>query len=115
VLEEKLKHQFHHFRSCGCGTAEIADILRRVPKKIDGLLRDDVEVIGYGMLAVRRWSFIKWLIAVALSQVGHFIFIASWLRAHHGDLQNAFMLSVTMFAVLGAIVVFPDTWTLGEG
>jgi hypothetical protein len=105
-------HQFHHPWGCGCGTQAIVDILERIPKKISGRLPNEFQAKGYGMLAVRSWALHKWLIAVALSQIGPLIFLVRWLYAHPGDLQNAFMLSMSTLAILGAIVVFPDSWSL---
>jgi hypothetical protein len=64
------------------------------------------------MLAVRGWALHKWLIAVALSQIGPLIFLIRWLCSHPGDLQNAFMLSMSTLAALSAIVIFPDSWSL---
>jgi hypothetical protein len=112
TLECSLRHQFHHPRGCGCSADEIIRILQRIPTKINGKLRNNVQTNGYGMLAVRRWALHKWLIAVAISQLGPVIFLIRWLCSHPGDLQNAFMLSMSSLAVLAAIVAFPDSWNL---
>jgi hypothetical protein len=112
TLERSLMHQFHHPWGCGCGPKAITDILDRIPKKINGRLPDGFQARGYGMLAVRGWALHKWLVAVALSQIGPLIFLIRWLCSHPGDLQNAFMLSMSTWAALSAIVIFPDSWSL---
>ena len=106
-------HHFHNPR--GCGAEDVEDILSRIPKKIKGKLVNKYGIQGYGMQAVSGWALWKFILAVFISQIGPLGFAAKWLwGGHPGDLQNAFMVSMWVFAAMGSVVVVPDVWKLRE-
>lgn len=103
----------HHFHTTsGCGAQDIEDILKRLPKKVNGKLEMRFGAAGYGAYAVPGWAFWKLLTALVLTQIGPSIFAIRWLCGHPDDLQNAFILSFYSVALLNLVVVVPEIWSM---
>jgi hypothetical protein len=103
----------HHFHNPGsCGTQDIEDVIKRIPRKLNGRLEKKYGVLGYGMHALPGWAVWKLMVALFVSQIGPSVFCIRWLFGHSGDLQNAFSLSMYLLALLNIVVVVPDIWSL---
>lgn len=97
-LEEELRH---HFERGGCCTRYgRTDIIQRIPKKVPRKFDGRCGIEGYGMLAVNQLALWRWAVLVLLTQLGPGVFAIHWLLQHPGDLQNAFMPSGMILALL---------------
>jgi hypothetical protein len=108
-VEALLRHRLTESRWCRCGLrCKCENVLRLLPKKINGRLMNELWATGYGLKAITAWSFIRTVAAFILLQVPPLIFAIRWLIGHPGDLQNAFLLEVLLISMLNIFVVLPD-------
>ena len=81
-----------------------------VPRKVNGMLKKEFGIVGWGVQAVPGLAMWKCAVALVLSQVPPMIFAVRWLLWHTGDFQNAFMFSVYLLMLLNFILLVPERW-----
>jgi len=108
-VEKLLQHRFTEKHWCRCEIkCKCENVLQLIPKKVNGKLKDEAWVEGYGLKAITAWSFSRTVTAFLILQVPPIVFAVRWLIGHPGDLQNAFFLEFLLISLLNIFVVLPD-------